>query len=68
MFEQKYARMPDEPVQTDPTPPSSVASGITRGEDGSGLSSSAESSDDESDDEKEAEKEKKLRELQDQVS
>lgn len=55
--------MPEEPVQTDPTPPSSVASGLTRGEEGSGLSSSGESSDDDSGEERE----RKLRDLQEQV-
>lgn len=55
--------MPEEPVQTDPTPPSSVASGLTRVGEGSGLSSSAESSDDDS----EEERERKLKDLQEQV-
>lgn len=61
----KYARMPEEPVQADPTPPSSVASGLTRGDEGSGVSSSDDSSDE---DNSEEERERKLRELQDQVS
>uniref|UniRef100_A0A0B7B3Z5 Bromo domain-containing protein n=2 Tax=Arion vulgaris TaxID=1028688 RepID=A0A0B7B3Z5_9EUPU len=65
VFEMKYARMPDEPLQTDPTPPSSVASGLTRGEEGSGLSSSAESSDD---DNSEEERERKLKDLQEQLA
>lgn len=60
----KYARMPEELVQADPTPPSSVASGLTRGDEGSGLSSSGESSDDDS----EEERERKLKDLQEQVS
>lgn len=64
VFEMKYARMPEEAVQTDPTPPSSVASGLTRGEEGSGLSSTDDSSDDDS----EEERERKLRDLQDQVN
>ncbi|XP_059153542.1 bromodomain-containing protein 3-like isoform X2 [Physella acuta] len=63
VFELKYARMPEEPVQTDPTPPSSVASGLTRVGEGSGLSSSAESSDDDS----EEERERKLKDLQEQL-
>merc|ERR1711913_63048 len=65
VFELKYARMPEEPVQTDPTPPSSVASGVTRGDEGSGLSSSGEDS---YDDHSEEERERKLKELQDQLA
>ncbi|KAH9514576.1 Bromodomain-containing protein 2 [Bulinus truncatus] len=64
VFELKYARMPEEPIQTDPTPPSSVASGLTRGDEGSGLSSSEESSDDDS----EEERERKLKDLQEQLA
>ncbi|BFZ05526.1 hypothetical protein BsWGS_08565 [Bradybaena similaris] len=64
VFEMKYARMPEEAVQTDPTPPSSVASGLTRGDEGSGLSSTDDSSDDDS----EEERERKLRDLQDQLA
>uniref|UniRef100_A0A2C9KCG6 Bromodomain-containing protein 2 n=1 Tax=Biomphalaria glabrata TaxID=6526 RepID=A0A2C9KCG6_BIOGL len=64
VFELKYARMPEEPLQTDPTPPSSVASGLTRVDEGSGLSSSEESSDDDS----EEERERKLKDLQEQLA
>ena len=62
----KYARMPDEPLNTEPTPPSSVQSGVMRGQgdEGSGLSSSE---DEDYDNESEEEREKKLRELQEQV-
>ena len=63
VFEVKYARMPEEPPQTDATPPSSVASGLTRGDDGSGMSSSGESSDNDS----EEERERRLKDLQEQV-
>ncbi|CAG5119777.1 unnamed protein product [Candidula unifasciata] len=65
VFEMKYARMPEEPVQADPTPPSSVASGLTRGDEGSGVSSSEDSSDD---NDSEEERERKLRDLQDQLA
>ncbi|GFN82764.1 hypothetical protein PoB_000927000, partial [Plakobranchus ocellatus] len=64
VFEVKYARMPEEPPQTDATPPSSVASGLTRGDEGSGMSSSGESSDNDS----EEERERKLKDLQEQLA
>ncbi|KAK3705141.1 hypothetical protein RRG08_005530 [Elysia crispata] len=64
VFEVKYARMPEEPPQTDATPPSSVASGLTRGDDGSGMSSSGESSDNDS----EEERERRLKDLQEQLA
>lgn len=65
VFEQKYARMPDEPINTDPTPPSSNASGALRGDEGSGLSSSE---DEDYDDQSDEEREKKIRDLQDQLA
>jgi len=67
VFEMKYARMPDEPLNTEPTPPSSVQSGVMRGQgdEGSGLSSSE---DEDYDNESEEEREKKLRELQEQLA
>jgi len=65
VFEMKYARMPDEPLNTDPTPPSSNASGALRGDEGSGLSSSE---DEDYDDQSDEEREKKIRELQDQLA
>ncbi|CAG5124971.1 unnamed protein product, partial [Candidula unifasciata] len=64
VFEMKYARMPEDAPQTDPTPPSSVASGLTRGEEGSGLSSVDHSSDNDS----EEERERKLSDLQEQLA
>merc|ERR1711963_796210 len=54
VFEMKYARMPDEPVNTDPTPPS--------------LHEDSDVSSDEEDDHSEEEREKKLRELQEQLA
>lgn len=69
VFELKFAKMPEEPAHTDPTPPPSV-SGMVKGED---VEQSMLTSEEESDNQddgtiSEEEREKRIKELQQLVS